>query len=69
MKKLMFAAMLALTGCDYDCDYDGKTRDITVSVRKVEVDGHLYLYVVGYYANGGICHAESCPCKVKDCHE
>ena len=63
MKKLMFAALLALTGCDYD----GQTRDITVSsVRKVEVDGHLYLYVVGTYSNGGICHAESCPCKGKD---
>lgn len=66
MKKLMFAALLSLTGCDYD----GQTRDITASsVRKVEVDGHLYLYVVGDYANGGICHAESCPCKKKNCHE
>ena len=56
----MIIALLALAGCDYD----GQAHDITESsVRKVDVEGHLYLYVVGTYANGGICHAESCPCK------
>lgn len=56
----MIIALLALSGCDYD----GQAHDITESsVRKVDVDGHIYLYVIGAYSNGGICHAESCPCK------
>ena len=65
MKKLALVLVLgvALVGCEIQ-----KSDIHHVSggnIRIFEFEGHEYLSFDGNSYNGGICHAESCPCKSK----
>ena len=73
MKKL--ALVLAL-GSLASCGVKSNKPDSLVSIQSqsnaggdmnfiiIEVKGHEYIVFDGY-KQGGICHAESCPCKSK----
>ena len=39
-------------------------KDVSTWVFTMEIEGHLYLVYDGYH-EGGIIHAEHCPCKNK----
>ena len=39
-------------------------NDVTAHIYSVEIEGHLYIIYSGTY-QGGIIHAEHCPCKIK----
>lgn len=71
MKKLMLFAVIGLgsvlTGCDSyeespDKDTTWSFHGIDVLTKVVEIEGHKYIIMDGYYS-GGIIHAESCGCK------
>ena len=36
-------------------------------IYSIEVEGHVYIVFDGYH-EGGIIHAEHCPCKMKCCN-
>lgn len=75
MKKIL---ILLTTICCWGCHSTGTNtiepsekinvrqyyKDNTTLVFTMEVEGHLYLVYDGHY-NGGILHAEHCPCKNK----
>jgi len=74
MKKL--ALVLALGVALVSCGVKSNKPDSLVSIQSqsnaggdmnfiiIEVKGHEYIVFDGY-KQGGICHAESCPCKSK----
>lgn len=39
-------------------------RDDYTFIYSIEIEGHLYIVFDGYH-EGGIIHAEHCPCKTK----
>lgn len=39
-------------------------RDDHTFIYSIEIEGHLYIVFDGYH-EGGIIHAEHCPCKTK----
>ena len=73
MKKLALVFMIALvfTSCEDQAPVsDSKgfksvsTTGGTFTLRLTQFEGHTYVVMDGYN-QGGICHAESCPCKSK----
>ena len=71
MKKLMFFAAICLGSVLVGCDSyeESPDKDIAwtfhggdVVTKVVEIEGHKYIIMDGYYS-GGIIHAESCGCK------
>lgn len=73
MKKLMLIAMIGLgsmlVGCDTPSFEDSPDKNNTwishnneVATKVVEIEGHKYIIMDGFYS-GGIIHAESCRCK------
>jgi hypothetical protein len=73
MKKLMFIAMISfgfmLVGCSASSYEDAPDKDnawmlhgIDIATKVVEIEGHKYIIMDGYYS-GTIIHAESCGCK------
>ena len=67
MKKKIYLLLFALpfiVGCE-SLNEGKENRKIVGSVDEiyiVEIEGHKYVIYDGYY-QGGIVHAESCPCK------
>lgn len=39
-------------------------RNDHTAIYSIEIEGHLYIVFDGYH-EGGIIHAEHCPCKMK----
>ena len=67
MKKKIYLLLLALpliVGCGAQSEEKNgrKIVGITDEIYTVEVEGHKYVIYDGYN-QGGIVHAESCPCK------
>lgn len=73
MKKLMFIVMFGLgfilVGCNAPSYEDAPNKDnawmshsINIATKVVEIEGHKYIIMDGYYS-GTIIHAESCRCK------
>jgi hypothetical protein len=70
MNKLIVMVGLStmLVGCSDSLedasDKDNKwiSHGIDVVTKVVEIEGHKYIIMYGYYS-GGIIHAESCGCK------
>lgn len=64
--SLMLLMLLAVS-CRHDQDAGPATKYNTPSgiptIWKVTIDGHDYLGFDVYEGGGGLCHAESCPCK------
>ena len=70
MKKKIYLLLLALpliVGCEAQSEEkDGrKIVGLTDEIYTVEVEGHKYIIYDGYN-QGGIVHAESCPCKERE---
>lgn len=66
-------AALGLVGCGSIKTEKNKTTDTTkikyyrndhTTIYSIEVEGHLYIVYDGCH-EGGIIHAEHCPCKMK----
>lgn len=68
MKKIIYLLLLTLpliVGCEYNLSEGKEDRKIVGTsdeIYIVEVEGHKYVIYDGCY-QGGIVHAESCPCK------
>ncbi len=72
MKKiLILLATICCCGCGTDITKEEPTqnlkvkyyyKDPAVHLFTVEIEGHLYVIYSGSH-NGGILHAEHCPCK------
>lgn len=74
MKKiLILLAIICFCGCSTGVTKEEPTQNINIkyyykdpSLRfyTAEIEGHLYVIYSGSH-NGGIIHAEHCPCKMK----
>lgn len=74
MKKILIClAALGLVGCvsietgNIEATETPKIkyyRNDHTFIYSIEVEGHLYIVFDGYH-EGGIIHAEHCPCKMK----
>ena len=67
MKKKIYLLLLALpfiVGCESlgEGKENGKIVGSADEIYIVEIEGHKYVIYDGY-KQGGIVHAESCPCK------
>ena len=67
MKKkiyLLLFALLLIVGCESmgEGKENGMIVGSTDEIYIVEIEGHKYVIYDGY-RQGGIVHAESCPCK------
>lgn len=69
MKKKIYLLLLTLpllVGCEVDGGKESKKMVSSADeIYIVEVEGHKYVIYDGYN-QGGIVHAESCPCKKKE---
>lgn len=70
MKKKIYLLLLTLpllVGCESlsEGKEDRKIVGTSDEIYIVEVEGHKYVIYDGCY-QGGIVHAESCPCKKKE---
>jgi hypothetical protein len=74
MKKLalVFGVAVALASCSTnnipevkpEITVQAQMAGTSISLIIVKLKGHEYVVMDGY-KQGGICHAESCPCKSK----
>jgi hypothetical protein len=72
MKKLALALGVAvvLVSCSEGKEVNSETtlqsehNASDIDIKVIEIRGHEYVILDGY-KQGGICHAESCPCKSK----
>ena len=74
MKKiLILLATICFCGCSTGVTKEEPTQNLNVKyyyksasvyLYTVEIEGHLYIIYNGSH-NGGIIHAEHCPCKTK----
>ena len=72
MKKLALVFGVALASCTNEnipqvkpaITVQGQSTGTSISLVIVKLKGHDYVVMDGY-KQGGICHAESCPCKSK----
>lgn len=74
MKKILIClAALGLVGCvSIETEKIKATETTKIKyyrkdhtfIYSIEVEGHLYIVFNGYH-EGGIIHAEHCPCKTK----
>lgn len=65
MKKKIYLLLipLLLMGCEVDGRKESRKMVSTADeIYTVEIEKHKYVIYDGYY-QGGIVHAESCPCK------
>ena len=74
MKKiLILLAVICFCGCGTGITTEEPTQNINIKyyykspsvyLYTAEIEGHLYVIYSGSH-NGGIIHAEHCPCKMK----
>ena len=74
MKKILIClAALGLVGCSsIETEKIKPTKPTKIKyyrndytlIYSIEIEGHLYIVFDGYH-EGGIIHAEHCPCKTK----
>lgn len=74
MKKiLILLSAICCCGCSTGITKEEPTQNIQVKcyyedpsmcLFTAKIEGHLYIIYDGYH-NGGILHAEHCPCKMK----